>query len=159
MEFTLRHATFEDCDAIAEAHMDSIRTLGPQKYSPAIVASWATPRNGARYRAAMEGGEIFFIALDAEKTVLGFSSYRFENDKHRVAIYIRGRAARMGVGTALIKRAEEAAQNAGAKEIHVNSSLVAVPFYASQGFEVLSEGKHNLRSGLPMACVFMKKTL
>jgi aminoglycoside 6'-N-acetyltransferase len=109
----------------------------------------------------MTGGELFFVALtdrDRER-VLGFSSYRLLDGKHRTAVYVRCEAARMGIGTALFLAAEGAAREHGAVEIHVSASLAAVQFYKDRGFEKLAAGEHRLSGGVLMACVFMKKRL
>lgn len=107
----------------------------------------------------MEGGELLFVAVsdDTPSRVLGFSGYRVEDGRHRTAIYVRGDAARIGVGTALFAAAETAARAHGATEIHVDASLAAVEFYQAQGFEQLAVGQHRLRSGALMDCVFMRK--
>ena len=108
----------------------------------------------------MEGGELFFVAVSSDdKRVLGFSSYRVVDGKHRTAIYVRGDAARRGVGTALFQAAENAAREHGAQEIHVDASLTAVGFYKVHGFEELAAGQHQLKSGPLMDCVFMRKKL
>jgi putative acetyltransferase len=105
----------------------------------------------------MAGGEQFFVAVSDRERVLGFSSYRLVDGKHRTAVYVRCEAARMGIGTSLFQAAEEAARQHGAEEIHVSASLSAVEFYEDRGFEKLAAGEHRLSSGDLMACVFMKK--
>jgi ribosomal protein S18 acetylase RimI-like enzyme len=109
----------------------------------------------------MEAGELFFVAVSGPDTarVLGFSSYRVVDGKHRTAIYVRGEAARQGIGTALFQVAERAARERGAPEIHVDSSLAAVDFYKDRGFEEVAVGRHQLQGGPVMDCVFMKKVL
>jgi GNAT superfamily N-acetyltransferase len=107
----------------------------------------------------MAGGELFFVAVSDCERVLGFSSYRLVDGKHRTAVYVRGEVARMGIGTALFQAAEGAAREHGAEEIHVTASLAAVEFYKDRGFEDLAAGEHRLSSGDLMACVFMKKLL
>ncbi|MBV9223335.1 MAG: GNAT family N-acetyltransferase [Acidobacteriaceae bacterium] len=159
--FTIRSAALADADQIAAAHVDSIHSLGAKAYGPDIITAWGAPRDGERYRRAMESGELFFVATESDSTderVLGFSSYRVEDGKHRTAIYVRGEAARTGVGSALFKAAETAAREHGAKEIHVDASLAAVGFYKRQGFEELVAGQHQLKGGTLMDCVFMRKS-
>jgi len=110
----------------------------------------------------MQNGELFFIAVREEaksEKVLGFSSYRFVEGKHRTAVYVRGSAARIGVGKALFDSAEAAAKERGATEIHVDAALGAVKFYKACGFEELSAGQHRLGNGVLMDCVFMKKKI
>jgi putative acetyltransferase len=160
--FRIRPAKPSDADQISEAHIDSIHSLGAKFYSPGIVSVWGAPRDGARYRRAMENGELFFIAVREEangEKVLGFSSYRIVEGKHRTAVYVRGSAARIGVGKALFGSAEAAAKERSATEIHVDASLAAVKFYKACGFEELSAGQHRMGNSVFMDCVFMKKKI
>jgi putative acetyltransferase len=156
----IRRAGIADMDAIADAHLDSIRTIGPRYYAGDIVTEWASRVTGSLYANAMARGETFFIAICMDKSqpaVLGFSSHRVDEGEHRTAVYVRGSAARRGVGSALFRAAEANAISAGATCIHVDSSLAAVEFYKSNGFNEIAPGEHVLWSGLRMPCVFMRK--
>lgn len=160
--FTVRRAEIADVDEIAAAHLDSIRSIGPLYYNPAVVSDWAAQVSGDLYRKAMARGEVFFIATserEGKHEVLGFSSHRTDGDEHGTAVYVRGKAARRGIGSALFRSAEASAIAAGAPSIHVDASLAAVEFYKANGFEEVGRGLHQLWSGRTMACVFMKKDL
>lgn len=160
--FEVRRATLADVNEIAAAHVDSIRSIGAQHYDAPIVFDWSARLTGDRYAQAMARGEVFYIAvgeIDNQPAVLGFSSHRIEEGEHRTAIYVRGRAARRGVGSALFRAAEAEAVAAGAASIHVDASLAAVEFYKANGFVEVGRGEHRLRSGRPMECVFMRKEL
>ena len=162
MKFTVRRARLADADRIAAAHLDSIRSIGPQYYEAAIVSDWGARVKGDLYVNAMAGGEVFFIAIGEpgnNPEVLGFSSHRIDEDEHRTAVYVRGRAVRFGIGSALFRSAEAAALAAGAASIHVDASLAAVAFYKANGFDEVGRGEHRLWSGRSMACVFMRKNL
>ena len=104
----LRRATAADANAIAAAHLDSIRSIGPQFYPPPIVDAWAAGLTGEVYVRAMNDGEAFFVAVDPvdDNVVLGFSTHRSAPDGHRTAVYVRGSASRQGVGSALFAMAE-----------------------------------------------------
>ena len=156
--FRIRPATEADADQIADAHVASIHSLGAKAYGPDVIADWGAPRDGERYRRAMHKGELFFVACSGNQ-VLGFSSYRVLEGKHRTAICVRGDAARIGVGSSLFDAAEAEAKKHGASEIHVDASLGAVCFYKAKGFEEIARGKHRLKGGAFMDCVFMKKVL
>jgi putative acetyltransferase len=157
----LRRATAADADAIAAAHVDSIRSIGPDFYPPHVVDAWAAGLTSDLYVRAMNDGEAFFVATDPldEQIVLGFSTHRAEPDEHRTAVYVRGSAARRGVGSALFQRAEADARASGGTSINIDASLAAVDFYRANGFEETGRGEHRLRNGVTMACVFMRKTL
>ncbi len=160
--FEVRQASAADADDIAAAHLDSIHSIGARYYDAAIVNDWGAQVKSRLYSTAMAGGEVFYVAigrLENEPAVLGFSSYRVAEGDHRTAVYVRGRAARAGVGSALFRSAESAAISAGAVTIHVAASLAAVHFYKAHGFEEIRPGQHRLRSGRSMPCVFMRKNL
>lgn len=116
--FGIRPATPDDADAIAEAHMDSIRTLGPKAYPVDIVSAWGSPRDGSRYREAMKT-DSFFIAVSSEtgRTCLRFSSLRKADGIRRIAVYVRGNTVRKGLGKNLYIAAETAARANGVRFI------------------------------------------
>lgn len=159
--FKIRIANKSDAANIAAAHYDSIVSIGPSFYSLEIVNDWASGLTADLYVKAMKQGETFFIAIpeQSKHEVLGFSSHRIDENHHGTAVYVRGNAARSGVGSALYRSAEAAARFAGATTIEIDSSLAAVAFYKSQGFEELGKGEHRLESGTLMPCVFMRKIL
>lgn len=160
--FHIRRAGLADVGEIAAAHLDSIRSIGALHYDAPIVSDWGARISGDLYVDAMARGEVFFIAvgeLGGKLEVLGFSSHRTDAQEHRTAVYVRGNAARHGVGSALFRSAEAAAIAAGATSIHVSASLAAVEFYKANGFEEVDRGEHRLATGRRMACVFMRKEL
>ena len=158
-KFRVRVATPDDAAGIAAAHVDSIRSLGAAAYDPELVADWGAPRTAEPYLQAMANGEHFFVAVDDHARIVGFAAHRVASGDHRVAVYVRGDASRRGLGTALFTAAEGVAQACGAREIHVDASLVAVRFYAANGFSTVEPASHALRSGRVMACVKMCKLL
>jgi GNAT superfamily N-acetyltransferase len=157
-----RLAHSEDAGAIALAHLDSIRSIGPAFYSPNVIEAWSAGLTPDVYVKAMEDGEAFFIAtghLDGEPAVLGFSTHRVDDAQDGPSVYVRGRAARQGIGTALLRLAEAHALAHGATSIQIQASLAGVEFYKANGFEELGRGQALLLSGQSMPCVFMRKVL
>lgn len=158
-----RRAHPSDADEIALAHRDSIRSIGPGYYPPNVVDDWEEGLTGEVYLKAMEGGEVFFIAtgkVDGKALVLGFASdYRIDGSMHGTSVYVRGMAARRGIGSALFALAETHAVANGATSIQVEASLAGVEFYRANGFIEVDRGETRLMSGRPIACVFMRKDL
>ena len=158
----IRGAQPADAEAITLAHLDSIRSLGPAFYPSDVVESWSAGLIPDIYVNAMVGGEAFFIAtgtLDGEVTVLGFSTHRVDDAQDGTSVYVRGRAARRGIGTLLLRHAEDHARAHGANSIQIQASLAGVEFYKANGFEELGRGVADLLSGQSMPCVFMRKLL
>ena len=95
-------------------------------------------------------GENFFIAvgeLDGERIVLGFSSHRVDDAVHGISVYVRGQAARRGIGSALLRTAEADAIAAGATKIRIDASFAAVEFYTTHDYLELNRGTVALSSG------------
>ncbi|MGH9162301.1 MAG: GNAT family N-acetyltransferase [Vicinamibacteraceae bacterium] len=158
-----RRANPSDADDIALAHRDSIRTVGQAFYPPNVVADWEEGLTGDVYRNAMARGEVFFIAtgnVHGHALVLGFASeYCIEGSTHGMSAYVRGIAARRGIGSDLLRLAEAHAIATGATSIHVEASLAGVAFYSANGFTEVGRGETHLMSGRPIACVFMRKEI
>ena len=160
-EIQTRRANPQDAQAIALAHADSIRSIGPAFYPPDVVEAWGAGLTPDVYVKAMESGEAFFIAtgnLDGQAAVLGFSTHRVDDDQDGASVYVRGGAARRGIGTALLRLAEAHARAHGAKTIQIQASLAGVQFYKANGFREIGRGDALLISARSMPCVFMRKT-
>ena len=158
----IRRATEADAPAIALAHVDSIRTLGPSYYPPETVDAWAEGLTPSLYTRAMQQGEAFFVAIgeiDGEQVVLGFSTHRVDDRLDGLAVYVRGRASRQGIGTSLLREAEQHARSSGATTIHIQASLAGVEFWRANGFEEIERVDAPLRSGGSIPCVSMRKQL
>ncbi len=159
----IRRAEPSDVDEIAVAHRDSIQSIGPDFYSSEVVECWQEGITGELYRRAMDAGEVFFIAVadvDGRRAVLGFASdYGVEGSKYGVSVYVRGRWARRGLGSALLARAEAHAVAAGATSIEIDASLAGVAFYKTHRYVELRQGETLLTTGRSMECVFMRKDL
>jgi GNAT superfamily N-acetyltransferase len=162
VEIETRRADSADAEAITAAHIDSIESIGPRFYPPELVDVWKAGLKPDVYLQAMREGEVFFIAIGCihgESTVLGFATHRVDDAQDGVSVYVRGVAARHGIGTRLLRLAEEHAREHGATSIEIQASLAGVDFYKANGFEELSAGEALLMSGRSMPCVFMRKRL
>lgn len=162
-ELVIRQAKPSDVDAMAEMHRDSIRVIGPAFYLPDAVAAWQADITGGLYLEAMDRGEVFVIAtarVDGEPLVCGFASnYCIEGTTYGTSVYVRGRLARRGIGTALLETAEADAATRGATSIEIEASLAAVEFYKVHGYVELRHGVTRLPSGHPIATVSMRKSV
>jgi putative acetyltransferase len=156
----LRRATPADAPAMAVAHLDSIRSIGPAFYSPELVDAWAAAVSPEMYVKAMAGGEVFFIAVaPGDGAVLGFASHVPNRGNDGASAYVRGSSARQGVGSALWRLAEAHAREQGATAITIEASLAGVAFYRAHGFVDIEGCDVPLRNGVAIPCVVMRKDL
>ena len=161
-EVKTRRANPKDAEAIAVAHLDSIRSIGPDFYPPDVVEAWSSGLTPDVYIQAMQSGEAFFIAtgcLGGQTAVLGFSTHRVADEQDGASVYVRGGTTRRGIGTALLRLAEDHARAHGAKSVQIQASLAGVEFYRARGFHETGRGEALLMSGRSMPCVFMRKLL
>ena len=159
----IRLAERSDADAIADAHRDSIQTVGAPYYPADTVAGWLEGVAADLYLEAMDRGEVFFVAtgdVDGKRLVLGFSSdYSIDGSTHGTSVYVRGLAARQGLGTALLRTAESHALANGGRAVQIEASLAGAAFYEVHGYVEIGRGEIQLLSGHPIECVFMRKRL
>ncbi len=156
----IRQAWPSDAEALAEAHLDSIRAIGPAFYPPDIVEAWAAAVTPELYVRAMEGGEVFFVAVDpqAPGEVAGFSSHLVTEGRHGVSVYVRGSVSRRGIGSALLREAEAHARARGARVLEIEASLPGLEFYVLRGYESVGPIAVSM-SGRQVECVAMRKVL
>lgn len=127
-----------------------------------MVEAWGAGLTPDLYVNAMDAGEVFFIAvgeINRWPAVLGFATHRVDDAEDGASVYVRGAAARHGIGTALLRLAEEHARVSGVTSISIQASLAGVAFYRASGFEELGRGHAQLMSGHAMPCVFMRKSV
>jgi putative acetyltransferase len=145
---------------LLEVHHAAVRGLASADYSTEVIEAWAplpitdqyvervlsNPENERRL-AAVVGGRIVGIGA----VVLARSELR--------ACYVAPQAARIGVGRSIVSAIEKIAGESGLSSLWLDSSLTAEPFYARLGYGAVGRNVHVLASGLPMACVKMRKEL
>ncbi len=159
----IRQADPSDLDGIADAHRDSIQSIGPSFYSADDVAHWQEGIASALYLNAMATGEVFFIAttiVNSAPIVLGFASdYAIDRTTYGTSVYVRGMASGRGIGTALLRAAEAHAAANGCERIEIAASLAGVEFYRANGYLEIGRGETRLTSGHQIECVFMRKNM
>lgn len=106
-----------------------------------LRAPWGQPPGSER--DDLEAGAFHLLACDAAGAALGVGRLHFNGPGEAqvrfmaVAEHARGR----GVGSALLRRLEEAAWARGATVIVLEARDTAVPFYQRHGYAVVGEGK------------------
>jgi GNAT superfamily N-acetyltransferase len=122
------------------------------------VEYWQEAITGELYFKAMEAGEVFFTAVgeaDGSRAVIGFTSDSCtEGQKHGTSVYLRGRSARCGVGSALLARTEAHAASNGATSIEIEASLAGFRSTTPTRSSKCDRGEARLTTWRSMECVF-----
>lgn len=147
---------------LRSADRDADRNQGASRPDD-VVAWWQEAIEGRLYLKAMDGGDVFFIAPRKRRRQAHrprfASDYCIEGQRQGTSVYVRGRSARQGIGSALLARAEARAVETGATSIEIEESLAGVDFYRANGFIEVGRGETRLTTGRSMECVFMRKNL
>ena len=158
---SIRPAVEADARAIVSLHFASVHHFATGFYPQHILDLWSSPpdeRRWDRMRRAIASEAEAVVVAECSGMICGFGSVVAAEEELR-SLYVDPGFARRGVGSVLLAHLESVALAHGLRQLHLNASLNAVPFYRTHGFEVVRPGVHHLSGGIDMACVAMRKTL
>lgn len=156
MEIKIRKATLQDCEALCDIHVSSIRELGKSHYSEEDVDAWSRGRTPERYEKHITGR--YVIIAKHNSTSVGFGTLD-PTTGEVVQLYIRPGYARKGIGNQILEELLGKAKETGLREVHLVSSLNAEAFYANSGFQSGQKCKHRFPYGDEVDCIPMKMQL
>ena len=153
--YPLRPFLPADTMALRELFAQSIEELTADDYDEDQRVAWAATAADAEAFAERLGGMVTLIVqVDGEHA--GFASLK-NNDTFEM-LYVHPHFAGQGVGRALADAIERLAQARGAKEITVEASDTAEPFFEGRGY-VGSQRNMIPRDDLWLPNTTMKKQL
>jgi putative acetyltransferase len=159
-QINVRFAKSEDARGILEAHYSAVHETAAKDYPLEIRRRWSTPvtlkRIDEYLRNALPNETT--VVADVDGKIAGFGVIIESNNELR-AVYVAAEFGNQGVGSALLRELERLAKERGCRELHMDSSLTAAPFYLHHGYEELGRADHTLSSGHTMAGVRMRKVL
>jgi GNAT superfamily N-acetyltransferase len=129
---------------------ERLRFLGPFQYAESTQEA-----HTAEIARAIRAKMVFVADLDGETVGV----LRGREDKLQ-SLFVREDYHRQGVGGRLVERFEEACRRQGSREIKVQATLYAVPFYLAQGYKRTTGVRHmSSFEGRGLKYQPMKKTL
>lgn len=133
----------------------SVHGLGRDHYDPAQLAAWAPPApDPASWAARLAGVQTLVAEVNGE--LAGFVSW--QADGHIDLLFVAPSHARHGVATRLYLEVEAALMAGGVRELTVEASLVARPFFEHHGF-VVHEAQVTKRQGVALQRYAMRKRI
>ena len=152
----IRKARQEDCHSIGSVHAAAVRGISTALYTPEEIQAWAVPKKPESYEESIRSKE-FFVAED-DGNIVGFGVLNQESAEVE-AVYVNPEAARRGIGLEILSKLEERASVRGLRQLRLNASLNAVPFYERAGYVAREPSKYRLLTGVEIACVPMTKAM
>lgn len=175
MQSSLRKANIADIPALEKLIDASVRGLQAQDYTAEqIDAALRTVftvdsqliEDGTYFVAEQDGEMIGCGGWSQRKTLCGGDHHAVrENilmdpllDAAKIrAIFVHPQWARQGVGSFLLKAAEDAAIAAGFRRLEMGATLTGVPVYLRRGYHVVEKMTVPLEAGVTLPVVRMEK--
>jgi len=150
----------EDAQGLLEAHYSAVHEIASKDYSKEICNSWSPLVNKERINSFLnqDKSEVIQIVAENQNKILGFAEYSPKNNQ-LWACYVHSNYNGKGVAKRLINYIHKDAIKREVKFLEMDSSITAMPFYQKMGYEIISEGEHELCLGGKMKCYKMKKNL
>ena len=160
MPVIVRKMRPQDARSFLAVHHAAVRGLAAADYPPDVIEAWAPlpiSDEAVDLVADASPGQIRLVA-EIRGDIVGIGEIVPALNELR-ACYVAPKAARQGVGTALVRELEQIARAHSLTHLQLDASLTSELFYLSLGYEVRERGEHALQAGLNMACVKMEKQL
>jgi GNAT superfamily N-acetyltransferase len=173
MTATIRLAQPAELDVILGMHRRSMRVLGAGYYATEVIEA-ALARMGTLDPGLIEDGT--YLVAEADGALAGSAGWSLRPSNYaklmrealaplpgRVglvrSVFVEPRMARRGIARALMKAAEARLAQAGVDTAELMATLSGVPFYASLGYERLSDHALEVGDGLAFGARRMARML
>lgn len=153
---SIRPSTQKDRGALWQIRTRAIRETCKSHYGKADLERWYTTKMPDEFGVATESRK--FLVAEADGTVAGFCMLDLEKQEI-AAVFVRPDFLRRGIGSKLVCELESSARSLGLRKVTLSSTLNAVDFYRSMGFQALGVGTYRHSGGFDLDCVLMEKTL
>ena len=151
----IRKATTTDIDAIAILYRDTINAINAKDYSKEQIQVWASTYSNQHAWAKRMEEQQFYVAI-IKDIIVGFAS--IDNNSYLDLLYVHKDFQRQGIASSLLEVTEKAAKEMGFKEITVQASVTAVPFFLARSF-VETHKKEKLVDGILFVNLFLSKRI
>lgn len=157
-DVSVRTATAADAEAVLDVKRAAINELAARAYTPVELEAWA-PDAGAieEYRSAMSAEQFQILVAEDDGLIAGYGV--LNTAESRVdALFVRPFWTRSGIATRLLRQLEMSAAFDGCETLSVVSSLNAVPFYESLGYQRV-ENQSRTIDGVDIDFTLLRKDL
>ena len=152
----IRRATLGDAEGIFRVHRTAILDAAHTHYTSEQIEAWTGRLSPASYGDPIEN-KILFVAVDTGQ-ICGFSQLDPKNSVVE-AVYVLPSHMRRGLGSRLLSALESIARASGLTQLTLDASLNSVPFYERASYRRVGSTDHELKPGVSIPCVVMRKEL
>jgi len=135
----IRLQKIEDATEIARLHRATIRHINSNDYSQDIIEVWSARTSASRFKNLDTVKR--WVAIEDEK-IICFCDHDFKGEL--LGLYVHKDHLGKQVGTKLLKKAEDSMKKMGFKEIKMEATVTAKPFYEKKGYKVIKQSFHKI---------------
>lgn len=160
-ELAFRAMDEADIIAVRDLHMRSFAGLAGVQHTPGQIAGhlaliadapYADDLRRCHIGLALEGGRIVATS--------GWIEVPDQASTARIRkVFVDPAMARRGLGSRMVRRAEDDARRAGHRRLIVRANLNAVPLYEMLGYLATSEARMAVPGGIELPVVMMERPL
>jgi len=147
----IRESTVADAQEMKNLHERSVLELCSADYSPEQLEEWVNSSPLAKYQSRLVHHRSFIAEIGG--IMVGYARWNPATNE-LCSIFVHPEHVRQGIATELMQIAYEDAQSFAVKELWLDASLTAVPFYEAEGWNTVGHEMHG-----PLECVRMTKAL
>jgi putative acetyltransferase len=143
----------QDYAGIARLHRATIRNVNSKDYPADIIKIWSGRTNAKRFRDSAHKCKRW-VAVEKDR-VVGFVDHG--NDDELWGLYVHKDYVGKGIGTRLLKIAEDSLKRQGVKVVKIKSTITAKRFYEKHGYKVVKKALHAVEGKKLRIYVMIKK--
>lgn len=120
----IRYYSFDDAEAHAEVHRESVREIASEDYRDEVIEVWASKEPED---LPLDEEKVRFVA-EEDGEIVGFSDYNKETNELS-GLYVKPDYTGEGIGKALLEKAEKDAIENSLERLWCKSTITAKDFY------------------------------
>jgi N-acetylglutamate synthase-like GNAT family acetyltransferase len=157
-DVSVRTARPEDAGAVLDVKRAAINELATRAYTPVELEAWAPDDDAIEeYRSAMSAEQFQVLVAEDDGMVAGYGVLNAAESRVE-ALFVRPFWTRSGIATRLLRQLEMSAAFDGCERLSVISSLNAVPFYESLGYDRVEKRSRTI-NGVDIEFTLLRKDL
>jgi len=138
----IRKSEVEDSEEITELHKRTVREVNDRDYPEEVIRRWVN--NITRENTEKEIEETNFYVAEKQGEIVGFVNFTEEGEIYQV--YVDPDHLNQGIGTTLLKKAEEKAREKGIRKMKGYTTLTAQEFFRKKGYKLKGEAEYPLNN-------------
>jgi putative acetyltransferase len=157
-DVSVRTARPADAGAVLDVKRAAIEELAARAYTPVELEAWAPDDDAVEeYRSAMSAEQFQVLVAEDDGLIAGYGVLNAAESRVE-ALFVRPFWTRSGIATRLLRQLEMSAAFDGCTVLSVISSLNAVPFYESLGYDRVEDRSRTI-DGVDIEFTLLRKDL